>query len=402
MPIREVFVLAFEALIGNKLRAALTMLGMIIGVGAVVLLVSIGNGARNYVTSAFQGMGTNLIMVQPGRTEAKGGFSHPMGLAQRAITLGDVDALEKQSLNLEAVTGIMFGAGTIKYEGRSNDMSILGASEKIFDIFNMKISQGQPFNKEESDSGRRVVVLGYDIAKNLFGDENALGKSVRINESDHRVVGIFQKTGEKLGFNLDNIVIVPTKSTMRIFNDDKLFGIRAKAKSMSNLQEAVDELKAIMRQRHNGQEDITVVTQVSMLETLNNLLGMLTYVLGGIAMISMIVGGIGIMNIMLVSVTERTREIGIRRAVGARRRDVLTQFLAEAIVLSILGGMVGLGGSVGITYLIYFIVPAFDMRAPTWILLPAFLLSFGTGIIFGVWPARRAARIETIEALRYE
>ena len=402
MSLREVIVLAFEALIANKLRSALTMLGMVIGVGAVVLLVSIGNGARNYVTSEFQGMGTNLIVVQPGRTDAKGHFGPPVGLSQRPLTITDVEAVEKQSRNLEAVTGIVFGAGSVKAEGRTNNVQIMGSSEKLFDIFNFKIGLGQVFTREEAETGRRLVAIGYNVAKNLFGDENPLGKVVRINESDHRVIAVFAKTGEKLGFNIDNVVVIPTKSAMRIFNEDKLFGIRAKAKSMANLDTAVDEIKAIIKQRHDGQDDITVVTQVSMLETLNSLLGMLTFVLGGIAMISMLVGGIGIMNIMLVSVTERTREIGIRRAVGARRRDVLTQFLAEAVVLSLTAGMLGLAGSVGLTYLVSWILPDFDMRAPAWILLPAFFLSFGTGVVFGVWPARRASRIETIDALRYE
>ncbi|OFZ52811.1 MAG: hypothetical protein A2428_14630 [Bdellovibrionales bacterium RIFOXYC1_FULL_54_43] len=402
MRFREVMILAFEALFGNKLRSLLTMLGMMIGVGAVVLLVSIGNGARNYITSEFQGMGTNLIMVQPGRTDAKSSFGPPVGLSERPLTLADVEALEKQAVNLEAVTGILFGAVSVKSESRTTNISLLGSSEKLFQMFNMKISLGQYFSPEEAATGRRVVILGYSVARNLFEDDNPLGKLVRINESDHRVIGVFQKTGEKLGFNIDNIVSIPTKSAMRIFNEDKLFGIRAKSKSTSGLDTAVEEIKTIIRQRHNGQDDITVVTQVSMLETMDTILGMLTYVLGGIAMISMLVGGIGIMNIMLVSVTERTREIGIRRAVGARRRDVLTQFLAEAVVLSMAGGLMGLGGSVALTHLITWALANFDMRAPFWIMVPAFLLSVLIGVVFGVWPARRASRIETIEALRYE
>jgi putative ABC transport system permease protein len=169
-----------------------------------------------------------------------------------------------------------------------------------------------------------------------------------------------------------------------------------------SIDDAVAEITEILKRRHNGQEDFTVVTQVSMLDSMNTIMGMLTYVLAGIAMISMLVGGIGIMNIMLVSVTERTREIGIRRAVGARRSDVLRQFLVEAISLSCLGGMIGLLGSVSLTYLVWIALPKFDMRAPLWVLFPAFGLSVGTGVIFGVWPARKAARLETIDALRYE
>jgi putative ABC transport system permease protein len=216
------------------------------------------------------------------------------------------------------------------------------------------------------------------------------------------VIAVVGKAGQNLGFNMDDMVFIPTKSTMRIFNENDLLGIRAKAKARVSMDDAVEEIRILLKQRHNGEEDFTIITQVSMLETMNTILGMLTYVLGGIAMISMVVGGIGIMNIMLVNVTERTREIGVRRAVGARRSDILKQFMVEAIVLSSVGGLIGLIGSVGLTYLLYWFLPKFDMRAPNWILLPAFSISSITGILFGVWPARKAARLETIEALRYE
>lgn len=401
MPLREVFILALEALLANKLRAALTMLGMIIGVGAVVLLVSIGNGAKNYITQEFEGLGTNLIIIQPGRTDKKMSFGPPIGSSKEKLTLGDVDALEKQNTNLEAVTGILFGAGTVKTAERSNNIHIIGTNEKLIQIFNLKIAYGQ-FITQEEEFGRRVVVLGYNVAKNIFGDENPLGKLVKINNSEHRVIGVGKKTGSSLGFNFDDIVFIPTKAAMKIFNEDKLFGIRAKAKSKISMDDAVAELTEILKQRHNGEEDFTVITQHSMLETMNTILEMLTYVLAGIAMISMLVGGIGIMNIMLVSVTERTREIGIRRAVGARQVDILWQFLTEALMLSLLGGGIGLGGSVSLTYLIYGFLPKFDMRAPIWIIVPAFLMSSLTGILFGVWPALKASKLETMDALRFE
>ena len=401
MPISEILALAFESLYANKLRAGLTMLGMIIGVGAVVLLVSIGNGAKNYITHEFEGLGTNLIMVQPGRTDRKSGFGPPIGSSKEKLTLGDVDALERQSFNLEAVTGVMFGAATVKASDASVSTNVLGASDKLVKIFSIKVQLGQFFSQEE-DYGRRVVVLGWGVAQKLFNEANPLGKLIKINDSDHRVIGVTEKTGESLGFNMDDLVFIPTKSAMRIFNEDKLFGIRAKAKSRTSVDDALEEIRTVLKSRHNGQEDFTIVTQHSMLQTMDTIMGMLTYVLAGIAMISMLVGGIGIMNIMLVNVTERTREIGVRRAVGARQRDILRQFLAEAVALSLTGGFLGLLGSAGLTYLIYWVVPKFDMRAPLWIMIPAFLLSAVTGVAFGVWPARKAARIQTIDALRYE
>ena len=402
MPISEIIILAYEALISNKLRAGLTMLGMIIGVGAVVLLVSIGNGAKNYITHEFEGMGSNLIIINPGKTDKKGGFGPPMSSVKHKLSIHDVESLERFAFNLDGVTGIVFGSGSVKAEGQTNNVNIMGTRDTLTRIFNIKIGQGAFFSHEEEEAGRRVVVLGYNIAHNLFGDESALGKLVKVNDSEHRVVGVTQKAGETLGFNMDDIAMVPTRDAMRIFNDDKLMGIRAKAKARVSVDDAVQEVKDILKLRHNGEEDFTVLTQVSMLATMNTILGMLTFVLGGIAMISMLVGGIGIMNIMLVSVTERTREIGIRRAVGARRKDVLRQFIAEAIVLSLVGGLIGLVGSASITYIVYFAIPKFDMRAPAWILFPAFGISSVVGIVFGVWPAHKASKIETIEALRFE
>jgi putative ABC transport system permease protein len=402
MPIREILFLAFESIRSNKLRAGLTMLGMIIGVGAVVLLVSIGNGARNYITHEFEGLGTNLIMVQPGRTDQRGGFGPPTSSVKRKLSLSDVESLERQAVNLAAVSGITLGNASVKTGERSVSVNVLGSNDQLIQIFNIKIGRGEWFSRDEDESGRRVVVLGYGVAQQLFDDGNALGQLVKINESEHRVIGVTLKSGESLGFNMDDMVFIPVRSAMRVFNDDKLFGIRMSARSKVTLDDAESEIRSILKARHNGEEDFTIVTQVSMLDTMNTILGMLTYVLAGIAMISMIVGGIGIMNIMLVSVTERTREIGIRRAVGAKKSDILKQFLAEAVTLSLLGGTIGLGGSTALTYLVYFFLPKFDMRAPIWILVPAFVLSSLIGIVFGVWPARKAAQIETIEALRYE
>lgn len=402
MPLREVIRLAFESLLTSRLRALLTMLGMIIGVAAVVLLVSIGNGAKNYITHEFEGMGTNLIMVQPGKTDTKSGFGPPVGNSRERMTLADVEAVEKQAVNLEAVTGIVFGTAAIKFEDRTTNVTLLGSNEQFVKIFNINLAVGQFISRDEDDTGRRVTVLGARVAQRLFDGEEGLGRIVKINEVEHRVIGVMRTSGETLGFNMDEIAFVPTRAAMRIFNENKLFGLRAKARTKEGMDDAVEEIREIFKSRNNGIDDVTIVTQNSMLETMNTILNMLTYALAGIAFISLLVGGIGIMNIMLVSVTERTREIGVRRAVGARRSDVLKQFLVESVVISVSGGFIGLLFSVIVTYLVYWFFPSFDMRAPVWILIPAFLISSGIGILFGVWPARKASHIETIEALRYE
>jgi len=213
---------------------------------------------------------------------------------------------------------------------------------------------------------------------------------------------VLAKIGDRLGFNLDEFAIIPTNSALRLFNEDKLFGIRAKASTRVGLDDAINEVKEILKERRNGEEDFTIVTQVSAMESLGRLLNMLSYMLGGIAGISMLVGGIGIMNIMLVSVSERTSEIGIRRAVGARKQDILKQFLIEAMVLSVIGGVIGIIASLFVAQTLYWFFPSFDMRPAVSVIMPTVILSMLIGVFFGVWPAARAARIETLDALRHE
>jgi putative ABC transport system permease protein len=402
MIMRKILVNSGEALIENKMRSALTMLGMVIGVMAVILLVSVGTGAKRYITSEFESLGTNMIMLQPGKTDKKVGMGPPVSSSKGKFTMQDVDAVQKRSTTLSAVSGVMFGAATVKNDLATNNINLLGCNDQFIRIFNMSIIEGNFFSKEDEDSGRRVTVLGYNVRQKLFGNDTALGKLVKINDSEHRVIGIIKPAGDKMGFNIDDMVFVPTKSALRLFNTDRLFGLRASAKSRAEMDDSVRELTEILKERRNGEEDFTIITQVSMLESMNTILNMLTYALAAIAFISMLVGGIGIMNIMLVSVTERTREIGIRRAVGARRSDILKQFIIEAVVISVSGGLMGISLSMLITYSLYIFLPGFDMRPPFWILPPAFLMSLLTGVIFGVWPARKASHIQTIDALRYE
>ena len=402
MIMRKILINSGEALIENKMRSALTMLGMIIGVMAVILLVSVGTGAKRYITSEFESLGTNMIMLQPGKTDKKVGMGPPVSSSKGKFTMQDVDAIQKRSSTISAISGVMFGAASVKNDLATNNINLLGCNDQFIKIFNMSIIEGTFFSKEDEDSGRRVAVLGYNVRQNLFGSDTALGKLVKINDSEHRVIGIIKPSGDKMGFNMDDMVFIPTRSALRLFNTDRLFGIRASAKSRAEMDESVIELTEILKERHNGEEDFTIVTQVSMLESMNTILNMLTYALAAIAFISMLVGGIGIMNIMLVSVTERTREIGIRRAVGARRSDILKQFIIEAVVISVSGGLMGISLSMLITYTLYIFLPGFDMRPPFWILPPAFLMSLLTGVIFGVWPARKASHIQTIDALRYE
>ncbi len=402
MQLKETIRLSIESLRSQKLRTLLTVLGMVIGVGAIVLLVSVGQGAKNYVLKEFEGLGTNLIVIQPGKSDKKTHFGPPVGAAQRKMTTADVTAIEKRAVNLEAVSGLVLGTVSVRYEDSISNITVFGTNEQFPQILTINIGAGEYFSREEDEYGRRVVVLGQNVVRELFGDRSPLGQSVKLNESEYKIVGVLAPMGDKLGLNFDELGFIPTQAALRLFNDDKLFGIRAKASSRVGVDDAVEEITEILKERRDGEEDFTVITQVSMMESMNTILSMLTYVLAAIAAISMVVGGIGIMNIMWVTVVERTQEIGIRRAVGARRRDILQQLLAEAIALSLLGGFVGVGGAALVTYVLYMVFPAFDMRAPVWIMLPAFLVAVVVGVAFGVGPAVKASRLETLDALRYE
>ncbi len=402
MGIKEVLRLAVESLLAQKLRTALTILGMVIGVGAIVLLVSLGQGAKNYVTSEFEGLGTNLIIIQPGKSDKKTHMGPPVGAAQRKMTTADVMAIEKRALNVEAVSGLVLGTVSARFEDALSNITVFGTNEQFPQILSVRVGRGNYFSREEDDYGRRVLVLGQAVATELFGEADPIGLTVKLNESEFRVIGVLLPMGNKLGLDFDELGFIPTEAALKLFNDDKLFGIRAKASSRVGIDDAVAEISEILKERRDGEEDFTVLTQVSMMESMNTILNMLTYVLAAIAAISMFVGGIGIMNIMWVTVVERTQEIGIRRAVGARRVDILKQLLAEAVALSVLGGVVGVGGAVVVTLSLYFVFPSFDMRAPLWIVAPAFFVAFSVGVVFGVVPAWRASRIEILDALRYE
>jgi putative ABC transport system permease protein len=399
---REILRLSIESLLAQKLRTVLTVLGMVIGVGSVVLLVSLGEGAKRYILREFEGLGANLIVIQPGKSDKKTHFGPPVGAAQRKMTTADVAALERRAINLEAVSGLVLGTVSARYEDAINNITVFGTNEQFPDIITLQLGRGGYFTREEDEYRRRVVVLGTNIASQLFGDADPIGRAVKLNESEFRVVGVLAPMGDKLGLSFDEIGFIPTEAALKLFNEDKLFGIRAKASSRVGVDDAVAEITEILTERRDGEEDFTVLTQVSMMESMNTILSMLTYVLAAIAAISMVVGGIGIMNIMWVSVVERTQEIGIRRAVGARRRDILQQFLAEAVGLSLVSGLLGVGGAMLITFVLFMVFPSFDMRAPLWIVIPAFILAMGVGTVFGVGPAWRASRIETLDALRYE
>jgi putative ABC transport system permease protein len=398
----ETFRVSFEAIQSNKVRSGLTMLGVIIGVMAVILLVSIGEGARVYITRELTGMGTNLLIVTPGKTSTSGGFHPPSAGTVRKLSYDDSLALRRRAWLLTDAVPIVLGTGKVKFENRSRDTTIIGTTTEFERVRNLFVDTGSFVSQEDVDGKSKVVVLGRTVKDELFGEENPLGKAVMLSDARYRVIGVMMKKGTSLGWDIDDVVFIPVTSGQELFDTDGLFEILASTPRAEDVDRAIAQIKDILIRRHAHKEDFTIQTQGAMLATMNTILGVLTAVLGGIAGISLLVGGIGIMNIMLVSVRERTREIGIRKALGARNRDIMAQFLIEAMTLSGAGGIVGIVVGVGLALLIPVFVDVLPTSVSVWSILMAFFFSAAVGVFFGVYPARKAALQDPIQALRYE
>ncbi len=408
--------IAIRALGANKLRALLTMLGIIIGVAAVISLMSVGRGAQAAVTERIQGLGTNLLFIRPGASQ-QGGIRQGFGSAQ-TLSLDDADAIAQQVPSVVGVAPEITGGAQLVASGQNWSTRVLGTTDDYPDVRNFHPALGDFFTRQNVESRARVVVLGNNVAQNLFGDLDPVGESVRISLFGRpgvtfRVVGVMEPKGGTGFGNQDDQVFVPlTTYHTRLAPARTVRGsytvstINVQVADAADMPSAVQEIAALLRQRHRvAQDDFTIQSQEDYLATAAQVTGIMTILLGAIAGISLVVGGIGIMNIMLVSVTERTREIGIRKAVGARRRDILLQFLVEATVVSLLGGVIGMGLGMGLARLLAG-VNFNGQQLSTLVTADAVLLSFtvsaAVGLFFGIYPAMRSARLNPIEALRYE
>jgi putative ABC transport system permease protein len=393
---------AFQAIAANKVRAALTMLGVIIGVLAVTLLVSVGDGARAYLDKTLSGIGTNLVMVAPGRRETRGGFGPPQGNVAKPLTMDDVHALERQSTLLRGVSPVVMGGGTVRFENRQRDTMVFGVGPAFSDLRNFHVDVGTFVRQEDLDGRRRVAVVGRTVARELFGDDNPLGKPIRIADGRFRIIGVLEKKGTSIGFDMDDMVIIPATTSQDLFGQENLNQLVTAARNKDDVKAASEEIEDILARRRNGDKTFTIQTQDDLVGVFGTLTTAMTAALLAIASISLVVGGIGIMNIMLVSVRERTREIGVRRALGATRQDILLQFLIEALLLATLGGLVGLGMGTGIVAVVNKYAPDVPLKLSAWIAAIAFGASFVVGVVSGVVPARRAAMLDPVDALRYE
>lgn len=393
---RDLLAFALRALTGHRLRSALSLLGVAIGVAAVVVLTALGEGARRYVTQQFESLGSNVLIVLPGRVETTGGVPG-FGGVPNDLTLADLEAIRRGVPSVSRIAPLAVGTETIAFGDRRRQVPVAGTTRDMLDIRHLTVARGDYLPRE---TGREpaVVVLGQTVANELFPGLDPVGQVVRIGAWRMRVIGVNAPRGVQMGTNFDEFVIVPVATAMRMFDRSSLFRVLIEVRSHAELDNAKAAVEALLTERHR-ELDVTCLTQDAVVTGLNSILGALTLALGGIAAVSLAVAGVGIMNVMLISVSERTREVGLLKALGAGRRQVLAVFLTEAVMLSGAGGLVGLAvGFVAVQALIGF-YPALPARPPLWAVVAASVLSLLVGAGFGVLPARRAMRLEPVAAL---
>lgn len=390
---------AWRAIAANRLRSFLTLLGIAVGIAAVILLTSIGEGIHRFVLAEFTQFGTNVISALPGKTRTGG---KPSGLpsSARPLTLEDADALRRLP-HVLAVTPNVRGNAEMAGNGRTRRTLISGVSADFPQVFRSTVQSGQFLPPDESGSARAFVVLGSKLKSELFGSDNALGQRVRIGTLQFRVIGVMAPKGQFLGIDLDDAAFVPAVRAQELFNREGVDEINLSAEEGVPAARVTVHLRERLLARH-GREDFTLITQEEMLSTLSGILDVLTLAVGALGGISLLVGGVGIVTIMTIAVTERTGEIGLFIALGARRRTVLALFLGEAVAMSALGGGLGLVLGVGIAQLAHLAVPALPVHTPPLFVLLAEGLAIVIGLAAGVLPARRAAGLDPVEALRSE
>ncbi|MBI3397016.1 ABC transporter permease [Candidatus Woesebacteria bacterium] len=396
MDINETLRLSLTAILANKLRSFLTILGIVIGVTSVVLLVSLVSGLKSYITNQIQGLGSNLMFVIPGRV---GGARSPGGVQANRLELRDALSLSNKLSQEAEVSAVVQRTVTLKYQNKSDkNTTIFGTQANFPKLISIKIKGGRFFTSSEAESGRKVAVAGPSVVKNLFSGGSALGKMIDVGSVKYTIIGIAAPRGSTFGIDQDNTVIIPLSNAQKQFGIDKLNTIYISANKPENVKLVQAKASSVLEKRLS-EDDFSILTQEQTLSTVSQITGVLTIALGGISAISLLVGGIGIMNIMLVSVTERTKEIGLRKALGAQPEDIRNQFLIEAVVLSSVGGMIGITLGIVFSLLLNTIITT---TITWWSLALSFGFSMLVGIVFGVAPAVRASRLDPIQALRYE
>lgn len=399
MDLRDAIRLAARAVTAQRLRSFLTLLGIAVGIASVILLTSIGEGIHRYVLGEFSQFGTNVVTIAPGKTKTGGA---PSGLpsSARPLTLEDAQSLARLP-HVVAVTPNIKGNAEIQGNGRTRRTLISGVTADSAAVFRLAARSGQYLPADDAGNARAFVVLGAKLKEELFGADNALGQRIRIGGLQFRVIGIMEAKGQFLGIDLDDTAFIPAARAQELFNREGVDEINVAVAENAPSAAVASQIRRHLIERH-GREDFTIVTQEEMLKTLSNILNVLTLAVGALGGISLLVGGVGIVTIMTIAVTERTGEIGLLVALGARRRTILGLFLGEAIALSALGGALGLLLGIGLAQLIHLLVPALPVHTPLSFVLLAEGIAIAIGLAAGVLPARRAAGLDPVEALRTE
>ena len=401
---KESFLMAWASLIANKLRSLLTMLGIIIGVAAVIALVSIGNGVKQDIENSISSLGSNLLVVLPGAPRTPGARSSQGSM--KSLKISDYEAIAKLE-GVKAASPMTNGSYVVIYQNKNWTTSVAGVNSNFQDVNNWTMTSGRFFSDKNVQNRERVAVVGQTVVKNLFADEDPVGKEIRVKNIPFRVIGVLKSKGNgTMGNDQDDTVLIPyTTSMERVEGIDYLRRVYVVAKDDGGIDRLQADIENLLRVRHNikdtNLDDFNIQNMKSIMETVAQTTGTFTLFLGAVAAISLVVGGIGIMNIMLVSVTERTREIGVRKALGATYSVIVTQFLIEAVVIRLMGGFIGIAFGIGASKVIGMVSGMSTIvSVPT--IIMSFAFSMAIGLIFGIYPARKAAKLNPIDALHYE
>jgi putative ABC transport system permease protein len=400
MDIKEFLRLAWGSVVGHRLRSSLTVLGIVIGIASVILLTSLGEGTRRYILSEFTQFGTNLLAVNPGRISTTG-MPGAVAAVIHKLTLEDVEALRRVP-GVQQIVPVAIGTGRVQHGERGRSVFIYGVTSEVPTVWKFQIRQGRFLPAGDPNRPAPLAVLGPKLKREVFGESNALGEHVRIGGRRFLVIGVMAPKGQFLGFDIDDSAYIPVASAQSLFNRDELEEIDVLFSSNIALERIVAGVRQVLVERHDGVEDFTITTQTAMLEVMDRVLTIVSLAVGGIGAISLVVGAVGILTMMWISVGERTNEIGVAKAIGASRGQILILFLLEAALLSIAGGALGVAAGLGIAALIGLVLPGLPLHTPVVYVFAALGISLVVGLASGVLPARRAAALDPVEALHAE